>query len=135
MRRAYDLLRAYVGREWERIESVFEQDARRELDEYLKSPAPPAKGKAAGAPKHERTGPMDVQTAYKVLNLQPDATLRDLRRAYKRLSERSLPTNFPEGSEERRKAAHVHLKVQEAYEILLPLLDPRLRRFQSLDVD
>ncbi len=31
-RRAYDILRGYVGREWERIMSVEEQTALKELD-------------------------------------------------------------------------------------------------------
>ena len=32
--RAYNLLRAYIGREWDRIEGAV-GDARRELDDYL----------------------------------------------------------------------------------------------------
>ncbi|KAA0225032.1 hypothetical protein FCG40_10220 [Fimbriimonadia bacterium ATM] len=142
-RRAYDLLRAYVGREWERIESVFERDARKELDDYLKAgkptdtvpPPPPPSPARHRTPAEQAKEESRIERAYKVLNLSPGASLQDLKRAYKRLSERSLPTNFPEGTEERRKAAEVHLKVQEAYDTLLPLLDQRLRRFQSLDLD
>ena len=66
--------------------------------------------------------------------LVDNANLDDLKRAYSRLSERSLPAHFAEGSEERKKAAEIHLRVQESYDILLPLLDPRLKRFQSLDI-
>ncbi|MCH8274347.1 MAG: J domain-containing protein [Armatimonadetes bacterium] len=152
-RRAYDLLRAYIGREWQRIETVFEKDARRELDEYLHSTPPPPPPQAFEAARREENmppaasppaprvkspappGTMTAATAHRVLNLEPNADLNDLRHAYKRLSERSLPSNFPEGSEERKKAADVHLRVQEAYDILLPRLDPRLRRFRSLDLD
>lgn len=142
-RRAYDLLRAYVGREWERIESVFERDARRELDDYLKAgkpksavpQSPPPSSSHAHTSSDQSREESRIERAYRVLNLAREASLQDLKRAYKRLSERSLPTNFPEGSEERRKAAEVHLKVQEAYDTLLPLLDQRLRRFQSLDLD
>ncbi len=141
-KRAYNLLRAYVGREWERIESVFESDARSELNEFLESkpsttPQPPTTTEQK--PEAEPTqsaepGKMTEQTAYRVLNLSPSATLADLQREYKRLSERSLPTNFPEGSDERKKAAEVHLRVQEAYDTLLPKMDVRLKRFQNLDL-
>lgn len=141
-KRAYNLLRAYVGREWERIESVFESDARSELNDFLESkpaitPQPPATTEQA--PEAEPTqnaepGKMTEQTAYRVLNLSQSSGLSDLQREYKRLSERSLPTNFPEGSEERKKAAEVHLRVQEAYDVLLPKMDVRLRRFQNLDL-
>lgn len=138
-RRAYDLLRAYVGREWERIEGVFEKDARSELDQFLKSGEPVQRPASSQPPTVEPTvpaaqGKMSFESARRVLDLEADATLDDLKRNYKRLSERSLPTNFPEGSEERKKAAQVHLRVQEAYDLLLPILDERLKRFQSLDL-
>jgi len=132
-KRAYDLLRAYVGQQLERIESVFERDARSELDDYLNPETRPVQEVPKPAPAPEQN--MTAATAARILNLGANATLEDLHREYKRLSERSLPANFPEGSEERKKAAIVHLRVQEAYEILLPVMDSRLRRFQNLDLD
>lgn len=138
-RRAYNLLRAYINREWERLESVFRADAERELEESLSPTAVPAPPQTSD--QSERT---DVETseqerrlqeAYRVLGLSRDASLTDLKRAYRRLSERSRPTNFPDGSEERKRAARIHLKVQEAYDTLLPVLDARMRRFKSLDLD
>lgn len=130
-RRGYDILRAYIGREWERIESITEASAREELNSYLnnepKSPPPtPA--------KQNLDGPLDLATAYKVLNLTKDANVEDLKRAYNRLSERSKPENFPEGSDERKQAARVHLRVQEAYDLLLPKLDQTRQRFSNLDI-
>lgn len=138
-RRAYNLLRAYINREWERLEGVFRADAERELEESLNPtglPAPPqtsdqSEGTDVETSEQERR----LQEAYRVLGLSRDASLTDLKRAYRRLSERSQPTNFPEGSEERKRAARIHLKVQEAYDTLLPMLDARLRRFKSLDLD
>jgi DnaJ-class molecular chaperone len=126
--RAYNLLRAYIGREWERIEGVWERDARAELEAATSSetPTPPP-----FQPKVES----DIERSYSVLGLSKDAGVADLRQAYKRLSERSLPSNFPEGSEERRMAADIHVRVQEAYDVLLPVLDNRIRRFQTLDLD
>lgn len=138
-RRAYDLLRAYVGREWERIETVYERSARTELNDFLDhQPTPPAFSKKNEEPEATPSAQdmgMTEAVAMRVLNLHPNSTLADLQREYKRLSERSLPTNFPEGSEERHKAAQVHLKVQEAYDVLLPKFDVRVKRFQTLDLD
>lgn len=133
--RAYNLLRAYIGREWERIEKITSKDARKELDDYLEhrtlaTPKEELPAKVEDKIAHDR-----IAEAYKVLGLSRDATLHEMKRAYARLSERSLPTNFPEGSEERKQAAQIHLRVQEAYDMLLPILDPRLKRFQSLDLN
>jgi DnaJ-class molecular chaperone len=136
-RRAYNLLRAYINREWERIEDAFRADAERELEESLHptlSNAPPQPAtQETPQPKPQQED--EVARAYRILGLPQDATLAELKRKYRRLSERSLPTQFPEGSEERRRAAKIHLMVQEAYDILLPILDPRIRRFRNLDLD
>lgn len=126
--RAYNLLRAYIGREWERIEGVGKVSAEQELNDYLNNP--PTQPPAAGKKPESKT-----DEAYRILGLRPPATVQDLKKAYTRLSERSLPANFPEGSEERKKAAEIHLRVQEAYDILLPQIDPRLKRFRSLDIN
>ena len=131
------MLRAYIGREWDRIESVG-GDARRELDEYLDStkgrPVPPTTSPETATPvkSDPEKKETEVEKAYKILKLEQNATLADLKRSFKTLSERSLPTNFPEGSEEREKAEDIHQRVQQAYDLLLPILDPRLRRFKSL---
>lgn len=129
------MLRAYIGREFDRIEGG---SARRELEEYLDgsrrerepdgAPEPEAAKASPPAPQRDPA----IEEAYRVLNLKPTATLSELRAAYRKLSERSLPTNFPEGSEERKKAEQIHERVQNAYDLILPLLDPRLRRFRSL---
>ncbi len=129
------MLRAYIGREWDRIEKA-PGAARRELDEYLDS----ARGGSADPPQRTeavttRTGQRketDLDEAYRVLKLEKSATLADLKHAFKTLSERSLPTNFPDGSEEQEKAKAIHERVQRAYDLILPILDPRLRRFKSL---
>lgn len=135
--RAYGLLRAYIGREWDRIERGA-GDARRELDEYLDSgkgrPAPEPEPKAEPS-KTYTAPPNETDEAYRVLKLDRSATLTDLKRSHKTLSERSLPANFPEGSEERKQAEIIHIRVQKAYDHLLPILDPRLRRFRSLWIE
>jgi hypothetical protein len=142
--RAYNLLRAYIGREWDRIEGAV-GDARRELDDYLnhRSDYVPPQRDTTTAEEHKpearkkQRDPQEeaIEEAYRVLKLEPQATLADLKRSFKTLSERSLPTNFPEGSEEQKKAEDIHQRVQDAYDLLLPILDPRLRRFRSLWID
>lgn len=132
--RAYNLLRSYIGREWERIEKVREISARKELQEYLD---PSVQNPDASISKPPPVPAKDgkVAEAYKVLGLKSGAQLKEVKQAHAKLSERSLPANFAEGSEERKKAAKIHLLVQEAYDLLLPILDPRLKRFQTLDID
>jgi hypothetical protein len=141
--RAYNLLRAYIGREWDRIERGV-GDARRELDDYLnhRSDRPasneaPVREETREEPRPQAKPKRDdhIEEAYRVLKLEPQATLADLKRSFKTLSERSLPSNFPEGSEEQKKAEAIHQKVQDAYDLLLPILDPRLRRFRSLWIE
>jgi len=152
--RAARILKSYINREWERIETLFESDARKELEDFLEQrdvakslppsehfenpvpPMSPSEGNSSESRSlYDLNWKMDVPTAYRILNLTSRSTLRELKTAYKRLSERSQPEKFPEGSEERKKATILHLRVQEAYELLLPVLDPRSRRFQSLDVE
>jgi hypothetical protein len=131
--RAYNLLRAYIGREWERIEDISESSARRELNDYLTGPSKGAKPQEV--PMKPPLPSDSAGAAMSILGVERTSTLAELRRNYKRLFERSLPANFPEGTSERNKAETIHKKVQEAYDLLLPLFDPRLKRFQSLDID
>lgn len=147
-KRAVRILKSYINHEWERIEGFFEKEARKELDDSLTQPdfsksLPPSESSHSQAPPpppmetrslYDLTWKMDVATAYRILNLTPRSTLRELKLAYKRLSERSQPDKFPEGSEERKRASILHLRVQEAYDLLLPILDHRQKRFRSLDV-
>jgi hypothetical protein len=142
--RAYSLLRAYIGREWDRIEGAV-GDARRELDDYLNHREPrsttPAEVQRTSESSHaskqvqKSEEEREIEEAYRVLKLEPQATLADLKRSFKTLSERSLPTNFPDDSAEQEKAEVIHERVQKAYDLLLPILDPRLRRFKSLWIE
>ena len=116
------------------MEAIQEASARRELNDFL-DPSIPNPGPPPAPPLRAQVVDDKIGWAYSVLGLAQNAALIDVKAAYSRLSERSLPTNFPEGSEERKKAARIHLMVQEAYDVLLPTLDARLKRFQSLDID
>ena len=141
-KRAYRLLKAYLSRESDRVDDVLESSAAKELKDFLKpggtAQQKPKATTASSAPhpvEKKDSSEMDETTAYRVLNLPPHCTLSELKAAYKRLSERSLPSHFPEDSEERKIAAKLHLRVQQAYDILLPKHDKRLKRFRSLEVD
>ncbi|MEM4409931.1 MAG: J domain-containing protein, partial [Candidatus Caldarchaeum sp.] len=117
VRRAYNLLRAHLHREWERVEGLFERSAREELEGYLSKQVEdiPEKESVPAVSLGEK---MTDELAYQILNLPWTAGVDDLQRAYLRMSERTLPANFPEGSEERKKAVLLHVRVQEAYEHL-----------------
>lgn len=141
-KRAYRLLKAYLNRESERVDDVLESSASKELEDFLKpggtaqqKPKESTISSASQPIEKQGSSVMDEATAYRVLNLSSHCTLSELKAAYKRLSERSLPSHFPEDSEERKLAAKLHLRVQQAYDILLPKHDKRLKRFRSLEVD
>lgn len=130
-RRAYNLLRSYVGHEWERIKGVEQRSAEQELKEAIDSPSPP-KAKTeqkAAAPYDEKAH------AREILGVSQDANYAAIRKAFERLSKRSNPSNFPEGSIESRKAEEIHKKVHWAFSILADGVDVTERRFRSLEID
>lgn len=125
--RAYNILRGYVSREWDRIQGVEREYAEIELRQ-LEEPAKPEK-----TPPSE---PADQEThARRILGLSGSASYRDVRRAFDRLSRRSDPSNFPAGSPEREKAADIHKRVQWAFRVLSEGVDVTEKRFQSLELD
>jgi hypothetical protein len=139
MGRAYDLLRGYINREYDRIRGVDFDDAERELNESLqgftptkKTPPPPPTSKPAEeepplAPKEER--------ARKILGLSPDCTFDDTRKAFEKLNKRGDPSRFPDGSVEREHAAAIQKSVQWAYGVLTANVDSIEKRFKSLEIE
>jgi DnaJ-domain-containing protein 1 len=125
-RRAYDLLRAYVGRELDRIHSV--DDAYAELDDFT-----PASGTPPATAKSER------EQARAVLGVAENASFGEVRRAYDRLMKRSDPDRFTSGSAEARTAAEIRERVRRAYAVLAGDLensvDATEKRFRSLEID
>ncbi|GMV37520.1 MAG: hypothetical protein AMXMBFR61_20280 [Fimbriimonadales bacterium] len=141
--RFYRLLRAYVNHEWDRIRGVVDEAysrsaAEAELNEALNrgqvspvtgSSAPPA---STSRPADSVAGdPLDVH--YKVLGLPSGSDFALVRHAYERLSHRSNPSRFPEGSEEATRAAEVRKRVEDAYHALRRALDPSAARFSDLE--
>lgn len=124
-RRAYNVLRGYVNREWDRIHGIELDTAEQELLDYE------VKSQPAMAP-----APVNHQEhARRLLGVAADAKFADIRKAYLRLSQRSDPKNFPAGSEEAKQAAEIHRKVHWAFQQLAVDADPTEKRFSSLEIE
>lgn len=127
-RRAYDILRGYVGREWERIMSVEEETAIKELD--LPSKPKPSAGSIA-----EALQPEDKEArARMILGVGSEASFTEIRKAFERLNKRSDPANFPPGSSEANQAAEIQKRVHWAFAVLTDGMDATEKRFKSLEI-
>lgn len=141
-RRAYDLLRGYVNREYDRIRGVDFDDAERELNESLEGYMPPKK---VSSPAQSSVPAQQVDAAQiaatreerarKILGVAPEATFDDIRRAFERLSKRGDPNRFPSNSVEREHAATIQKSVQWAYSVLTANIDSVEKRFRSLEIE
>lgn len=130
-RRAYNLLRGYVNREWDRIQGVELDRAQDELGESLQAPS--------ALPSPEPTPPARELSAegkaQRILGVAPSDSFDQIRRTFERLNRRSDPNNFPAGSVERERAASIQKSVQWAYGILSKNVNPVEKRFRSLEID
>lgn len=127
-RRAYDLLRSYLGREYERITGQERLQAHGELEELPRAPAPSQEA----TPVPEETTEAEAR---RVLGVAEDADFGAIRKSFERLNRRSNPSQFPEGSQERAQAAEIHRRVNEAYRLLADGVPETKRRFKSLELD
>jgi hypothetical protein len=133
-RRAYDILRGYVNREWERIQGVELSDAERELYESMDPATAAATPVPASAPVAHSTV-LDAAKAREMLGVGPDATFAEIRMSFERITKRSDPANFPPGSAEAKQADEIHRRVHRAYAILTEGMDSTEKRFRSLEID
>jgi hypothetical protein len=130
-RRAYDLLRAYVNHEWERVRDLEALRARQELDA-----AAPAGEEAAPRPRVLEPGTPEAKAAARqVLAVAPEASFDEVRRQFERLARRADPGRFPEGSEERQHAAELLRQVTWAYQELTRDVPVTQKRFRSLEIE
>lgn len=133
-RRAYDMLRGYVNREWERMKGIEVSDAERELNEALWNPA--SATRPSGAQPAPAPQPQDPKAyARRLLGVSADTPFDELRKCYSRLTKRSDPANFPAGSEEAKQAATIQRRVNWAYNTLIADMDDTERRFRSLELE
>ncbi len=135
-RRAYDLLRAYVHREWDRIEGLARADALSELDAPMGQTAPPpveAEEVVTVATRRPVEDP--IAAARSILGVPPDADFQQVRHAFEKLNRRSDPANFPEGSTERAEAQRIRVQVYWAYRQLTADVSESEKRFRSLEIE
>lgn len=132
-KRAYDMLRGYVHREWERIQGVEQSLAQRELEESLHSS--PSASTPTAIPQEPRTPEGRRERARSLLGVSKDASFPEVRRQFERLEQRSDPDNFPTGSPERREATELQKRVRWAYQVLSDEADATEKRFASLEID
>lgn len=138
-KRAYDLMRGYVNREWERIKGLELADAWRELDEPVVT-----KEDKEGAEREgldETNDPTKVAdgnfeaTARTILGVHADADFQAIRHAYEKLSRRAQPENFAEGSTEAVQADNLLRRVNWAYSFLTKNMPTTEKRFKSLEIE
>src|SRR5688572_18974164 len=126
-RRAYDMLRGYVNREWDRIKGVEFDSAERELQEALEKPTE-RKLDLSGM---EQAMVVDRQlTASKILGVPINAPFAEIHKAFERLKKRSDASNFPSGSPEAAQAIEIQRRVQWAYGVLTEGMDVTEKRFR-----
>jgi hypothetical protein len=133
-RRAYDLLRGYVNREWERIQGVEGDSAEQELNEALAGPGYRRTVQSSEV-EYEVVILSDEEKARQILGVGPSATFEEIRKAFDKLNQRSDPANFPAGSTEADHAADIRSRVHKAFRILSDKFDSTETRFKSLEID
>jgi len=133
-KRAYDLLRAYVNQEWDRIQGLDRSEAVQELDEALDATR---NYKAAQTPKVDvPVSPMEAEAyARQVLGVPANADFETIRHAFEKLCKRSDASRFPAGSPEARQAVDIQKRVYWAYNLLTQNVDETEMRFRSLEID
>lgn len=135
-RRAYDLMRGYINHEYDRLKEMDLWDAWRELD----SPVDPAKRPPSiepEGPAGEQQAPQQdqIDLARRILGVSETATFDEIRKAYERQNKRSDPSRFPEGSQERARAAILHRQINIAYQKLTESVPTTEKRFRSLEIE
>ncbi len=153
-KRAYDILRGYVSREWERIQGVERDLAENELEEALRNPMKaelPNFERTHNSPNPRTAEPPNrfeeteelieelavdrVSVARRYMGVSETAKFDAVRKAFERLSTRSDPANFPEGSMEQERATEIRKRVYWAYHVLAEHFDATERRFRSLELE
>ena len=155
-RRAYDLVRGYVNREFDRISGLGQSPEEKELDDALGNPTPASYGSGPTPTAEEqelnapvgggyRAQPGTTQSAMtpeearahacQILGVQTTAPFQEIRKAYETLNQRSDPTRFPEASQERIQAVTIQRRIQWAYKKLTENLDSTEMRFRTLEID
>lgn len=135
-RRAYDILRSYIGREFERIQKL---EPVQNLERLLAEDELKSGGASPSAPAPEAApveAPKDPKVeARKVLGVAETASYREIRQAYTKLSKRSADASLQAGSTEAAQANLIQRRVQWAYQVLSADFPETDRRFGSLEIE
>jgi hypothetical protein len=135
-RRAYNLLRGYINREWDRIKSWEREDALRELgDDRPTAPSPKADEEPEKTVVYIPEGSTREQAAAHILGISEKAPFPEIRHAFVKLSKRSDPANFTEGTPECDQARDIYKKVHWAYRVLTEKMSDSEKRFGSLEIE
>ena len=132
--RAYNLLRAYILREWDRIQGVERDVAEEELNTAMRTPSPAPTREQFEEPLYAFVSdPPSV--ARRLLGVSEKASFEEIRKAFERLDRRCDPGRFPEGSDARMQAEEIRKRLNWAYQALAEAFDTTEKRFKSLELE
>ena len=136
-RRAYDILRAHVNNQWDRINEPGLKSAWNELNEAVNGPKFQDGAPEVPAAENQKAAePIDQKAiARRILGVEESASFEEVRKAYERLRKRSEPAKFPEGTEEREMAAQLSQRIETAYRILAKDVPSIEKRFSNLEIE
>jgi len=127
------MLRGYVNHHMDRIRDVDLSAAWDELNETVSGPKTTSRETETTTTTPE---PVDQkQIARRILGVKDDADFDTVRKAYERLRKRSDPTNFPEGTDERKTAQELFQRIELAYRILSADFTAIDKRFKNLEIE
>jgi len=129
VKRAYDMLRGYVGREYDRVVSQDRENAYAELYQ----PSAPAESPVELLPPVPAVDPKTE--ARRILGVQPGDAIEVIDISYHQLLDRSDPKKFDAGTEIQAKAQEIQAIIRWAYGILTDDLDSPSKRFRSLEIE
>lgn len=132
-KRAYNVLRAFVNNEWERVKGLDLQNAWRELDAPIGEQPRQPEEQANPISSME---PTELEAnARTILNVTAKASFDEIRRAFEKINRRVQPQNFESGTDEARHAQELLRKATWAYQYLTKDMSAAERRFRSLELD
>lgn len=136
-KRAYNIIRGYVGREWDRIKEFERSLAENELDEAMREPV-----KSEGSEDDVARATEDLERqvdrtgiARKMIGVAEDADFKTIRKKFEELKERSDPAKFPAGSKEQTQAEQIQKRAYWAYNVLTEHFDATEKRFRTLEIE
>ena len=128
-RRAYDIVRSYVGHGWDRVSGVDDR-AEAELREALESPTPPT-------PTAPPPPPMTVDVARRLLGVEEGTSARGVEKAYDDLVRAIDPARFAADPQAAARAKELGSRLRMARELARANAksDPISDRFSGLEIE